>query len=126
MHIVVLAPGPQTIETLPEIILGTTMNYRSGVPTNAWHTLESVAGGGGAKALEGTRDEAKTSDIWGFGGAGEEGLQADADTEKGLASGYMFLDCGEKAGGSEAGEAVAEMADAWEDEFLEADASSDL
>jgi hypothetical protein len=119
MHIIVLAPRPQTVETLLYNVLGRVMDCRGGVPADAWHTLESTAGSGGAEAPEGTGDEAEASSVWGFDGAGEEGLQADADTEEGLASGDVCLDCGEEAGCGEAGQAMAEMADARKDEFLD-------
>jgi hypothetical protein len=63
-------------------------------------------------------NEAETSDIWGFSGAGEKGLQANADAEERLAGCNVCLDSWEVTGCRETGKAVTEMADAWQDKFL--------
>lgn len=62
-------------------------------------------GGGGAAAR--------------FGGAGEERLQPDADAEEGLVGRDVGVDGGEVARARERAEAVPEVTDAGEDEFLE-------
>ena len=94
------------------------MNRCSGVPSNARNALRSAASTGKAKALELCRNEAETSDIWGFRGAGEKGLQANAYTEEWLASCNMRLDCWKVTGCRQTGKTVTEVADAWQDEFL--------
>jgi hypothetical protein len=68
--------------------------------------------------MELCRNDAETSDIRSFRGAGEKGLQANADTEERLAGCDVCLDCWKVTGCREAGKAVAEVADAWQDEFL--------
>lgn len=68
--------------------------------------------------MELCRNEAEASDIWGFRGAGEKSLQANADTEERLASRNVCLDCWEVTGCRETGKAVSEVADTWQDEFL--------
>jgi hypothetical protein len=126
MHIIVLAPGPEAVETFHYVSPIWCLDCRSGVPANAGHTLESTTSGRGAESLKSTGDESKTSYIWGFCRVGEEGLQTDTDAEEGLASRDVHFYFREKTGGSELGEAVAEMADAREDELLEANVESDL
>jgi hypothetical protein len=94
------------------------VNCCSRVPSNARNALQSAAGSGEAEALELCGNETETSDIWGFCGAGEKGLQANADTEERLAGCNVCLDCWEVTGCRETGKAVTEVADAWQDEFL--------
>ncbi|KAJ0165294.1 hypothetical protein CTA2_11724 [Colletotrichum tanaceti] len=73
---------------------------------------------GGVEAAEAALCEAEAGDLGVLGGALEDGLQADADAHEGLARGDVGGDGGEEAGLGELGEAVAEVADARQDQFL--------
>lgn len=68
--------------------------------------------------VEGGLYDSHAADVWVFGGAFEESLQTDAYAQEWLAGFDVFADCGEEAGAGELGEAVAEVADAGEDEAL--------
>jgi hypothetical protein len=89
------------------------VNCYSGVPSNTRNALRSAAGSGKAEALELYGNETETSDIWGFRGAGEKGLQANADTEERLAGCNVCPDCWEVTGRRETRKAVTEVADTW-------------
>jgi hypothetical protein len=63
--------------------------------------------------MELCRNEAEASDIRGFRGAREKGLQANADTEERLAGCNVCPDCWEVTRRRETRKAVTEVADAW-------------
>lgn len=71
------------------------------------------------EAIERAFYATKTGDGGAFSGSFEEYLESNADCHKGFAGLDVFSDCGEVACFVELGHAVAEMANAWEDEFLQ-------
>ena len=64
------------------------------------------------------RDKAKALDFQVLRARLEKCLKADADSHEGFAARYVGFDGWEIACAMELGEAVAEVAYAWEDEFL--------
>lgn len=107
MDVVVFRPRAQVVER------GAGRRRRGVVPADVGNRLRGVV-----EAREAAGDEAEAGRVWIFDGAGEEGLQANADAEEGLAGGDVSVDGRQVAARGELGETVAEVADAGEDQLL--------
>ena len=122
VDVIILTPRVQAVKTPPlplVILISIVVESRGIVPTYTGDGFSRSVGIASREAVESCGDEIEARYGGGFDGAGEKGLKTDADAEEGFAGKDVFLNGGEVAGGGEGGQAVAEVADAGEDDFLQ-------